>query len=480
MSAGEVLRSFGHHAAFLLLTFLLSSFTASAQTVVPQAQTPAIPHRLTLAEAEQLLLQRNLAITAARYQIDANRAARLIASYKPNPVLTVGAEQFALNGNFFHNLVRTDPNQAAASTYTVRVDKVIERGGKRELRTEQAEAQLKAAEAQMLDALRTQLFQLRQAFTTATLARENLLLAEATRQQYEQTAKLTEIRVENGDLAGVEVFRVRAGLLQYEQAVLQARTSYEQSVRDVLNLLGAKADQVAPATKEVAAAGGEVRFEKASLNRAVSPEQSQWPDSLRTAPLEIAGTFDDRQVTYSLTELRQMALSERPDVQAARHLFEAAGHGVALARAQRTRDISVGVEYQHVGSDSSVGATMSIPLFVHNNHLAEAAQAEALQKSAEAQLRQAETQAVTDVEKAYQAYLTARRTLELYSSQNLTQMEKLRSIAAFSFREGASSLLELLDAQRSYNQAITAYNQARADYQMSLWQLEQAVGKPLR
>jgi len=42
------------------------------------------------------------------------------------------------------------------------------------------------------------------------------------------------------------------------------------------------------------------------------------------------------------------------------------------------------------------------------------------------------------------------------------------------------SLFELLDAQRTYNQALTAYNQARSDYQMSLWQLEQAVGRPLR
>ncbi|MFN7949355.1 MAG: TolC family protein [Blastocatellia bacterium] len=480
MRAREVMREFRNHTGTfsLLILLWLSAPNVSAQTVTPPVKAQAIPRRLTLEAAEQLLLQRNLTLLAARYQIDASRAARLIAGYKPNPVLTIGAEQLALNGNFLHNLAHTDPNQAAASTYTVRVDKTIERGGKRELRTEQADAQLKAAEAQMLDAVRTQLFQLRQAFTAATLARENLLLAEATEQQYEQTAKLTEVRVENGDLAGVEIFRIRAGLLQYQQAVLQARTSYEQAARDVLNLLGAKPDQVAAEVAAVSAES-EVKFEKAALSRGNSPDQ-QWPDSLRLAPLEIISTFNTQPVSLSLAELRQTALSERPDVQAARHLLDAAGYAVSLARAQRTRDLSVGVEYQHVGSDSSVGAVVSVPLFVHNNHLAEITQAEALQKSAEAQLRQAETQTVTDVEKAYQSYLTARRTLELYNSQNLTQMDKLRSIAAFSFREGASSLLELLDAQRSYNQAITAYNQARADYQNSLWQLEQAVGRSLR
>jgi len=49
-----------------------------------------------------------------------------------------------------------------------------------------------------------------------------------------------------------------------------------------------------------------------------------------------------------------------------------------------------------------------------------------------------------------------------------------------SYREGASSLFELLDAQRSYALAMTSYNQARADYQTALWQLEQAVAHPLR
>lgn len=183
-----------------------------------QAQTPAplIPRKLTLADAERILLDRNLAVVAAKYQVEASRAAKLVASYKPNPVLTVGMEQVALSSPFFSRLVHTDPSAAAQSTYTLRLDKIIERGGKRELRTQQAEEQLQANEALMLDAMRTQLFQLRQSFTTATLARENLLLAEATLNQYEQTEKLTVVKVETGDLPGVEVYRAHAGRLQFE------------------------------------------------------------------------------------------------------------------------------------------------------------------------------------------------------------------------------------------------------------------------
>src|SRR5262249_26019695 len=146
----------------------LSPVSASAQTA-----GRALPRRLTLAEAESLLLERNLAVLASRYQIEASRAARLIASYKPNPVLTIGAEQIPFLSpvpGSFPRVWHTNPDAGANPVLTLRVDKIVERGGKRELRTAQADYQVKAAEAQMLDAVRTQLFQLRQAFTNATLA----------------------------------------------------------------------------------------------------------------------------------------------------------------------------------------------------------------------------------------------------------------------------------------------------------------------
>ena len=56
--------------------------------------------------------------------------------------------------------------------------------------------------------------------------------------------KLTQAKVDQGDIAKVEIYRIGAGRLQYQQAVLQARTSYDGSVRDILNLLGAREQDV--------------------------------------------------------------------------------------------------------------------------------------------------------------------------------------------------------------------------------------------
>src|SRR5215471_21602333 len=153
-----------HYCKTLLLAFVLLVI------VVPRAESQSaptfIPRRLTLPQAETLLIERNLTVLAARYQIDANRAARLIAGYKLNPAVTVGGEQipfYSPLAGSYPRFFSTNPDAGANPVYTFRLDKTLERGGKREFRTAQADEQLKASEAQMLDAIRTQLFELRRA-----------------------------------------------------------------------------------------------------------------------------------------------------------------------------------------------------------------------------------------------------------------------------------------------------------------------------
>ncbi len=411
----------------------------------------ALPRRLTLKDAEALLFERNLNIAVSRRMLEAAEAQRLIASYRPNPQLQLGAEQWSIYSpvpNGAPRFFETNPNAGANSVYTFQVQQLIERGGKRRLRTEQAGAQVEAVRAQVLDTFRVLLLQLRQTFASAILARENLKLAELTNRQYEQTERLTETRVSNGEAAPVELYRVRSGRLQYRQAVLQAQTAYRQALRDLLNVLSVEKDAAAPTPT------GEV-------------------------PFEVVGDFEERLVKTPLEELRTAALQNRPDLRAARYLLTAAERGTRVAEALRHRDVNFAMEYQRVGDDSSIGMVVQVPLFIFNNQKAAAAQATALQLAASSQYRQAQIQVLTDVEKAYRAYLAARAALDLYSKDNLLQVGKLRDVAAFSFKEGATSLLEALDAQRTVNQTLAAYNQARSDYQVSVWQLENAIGQPL-
>ena len=455
--------------------FTLFIFFAAPGFGEPQT---ARPPRLTLPQAEALLLQRNLLIAANRYQLDASAALLRIAGYKPNPVLQLGAEQLPFLSNIPGSVPRffsTNGDAGANPTYTVQFNKIIERGHKREIRIEQAAANVEAAKAQIQDAFRTQLFQLRQAFSSAVLARDNLRLAETLDNQYDRTEQLTKVRVDAGDSAPVELYRVRSGRLQYKQALFDAQTGYNQASRDVLNLLNLRPEDLPAA----AIAANQGLLTLVSSRPADSDPQDVLPALLQSAPVDLNGSLSDQALPMTPDQLIDIALAERPDIQVAKANLTAAIQATKLAQAQRTRDVSVGVEYQRVGSDHAAGVVTQIPLFLYNDHTTEIAQAEAQQKAAEAQLQQLERQVRTDVAKAYESYLAARRSMALYNSDNLVQVEKLRTIADFSYRSGGTSLFELLDAQRVANQAAVAYNQARFNYQLSLWQMEQAVGRPV-
>ena len=84
---------------------------------------------------------------------------------------------------------------------------------------------------------------------------------------------------------------------------------------------------------------------------------------------------------------------------------------------------------------------------------------------------------MTDVDKAYRAFESARKMLQLYNAETLQRAEEAFRISGVSYKEGATSLLELREAQRTYNQTRVAYNQAHFDYRTTIYLLELATGR---
>src|SRR5215813_1326041 len=334
----------------LLLSWLwLGSPTWGQRATPPSAQVSVtssrvdVPSPLTLEVAEELLVQHNLAVAAARYGVDSARAQRLIASVRPNPTLTLGAEGFDLSAPG-QNLA-SNSNSRANRTYTARIDQVFERGNKRFLRTEAAEFQVQAAEAQVLDTIRTQLLQLRQAFYSAVLARENVRVASQNLDLTNDTERLIRVRVTAGDAPEWDLIKFQASKVQFQRDLTAASLAYQQAVRDVLTLLGAPS----------AAVGGTTTISSAPGSALLAEAQLDVVGELRLAPVTIS---------TSLADLRQTALAQRPDVMAAQKAVDAAQSNLELARAQRHRDLDVALEYQRNGADNTIGATVSFPLFV--------------------------------------------------------------------------------------------------------------------
>lgn len=416
-----------------------------------------------LQAATDRLIANNLAVVAARYNVDILRAQRIAAGLRPHPNLTFSATQFTIPRVFQHPsefFTTNQENGAANTSYTLEVDQLIERGNKRGLRISQADLNTQAAEAQVKDALRQQIFQLRQAFLTGVLARENLRVLKENLEHFQRTQNLLTVQVNEGYSAGVDLKRVQLQRLQFENDVNSAEQIYQQALRDVFNSIG---------EGDAASFANNTQLTR----RVATPSPLPGLDG----SLEILdGSLDIVPTLLWIDDLRQMALQNRPDVKAAGLALEAAQQGVALAEAQRARDVTVGGQYSRNGSDNTVGMVVGIPIGTRRFTNAAIAQATSGRLQAEAQYKLVRTQALTDVEKAFTTYNVSREKLRLFTGGALNTASEVRQIEEIAYRDGAKGLLDYLDAQRTYNQTLLNYNQARFDFLMSLYQLELATG----
>src|SRR5258708_18796441 len=133
---------------------------------VVAAQAPA---PITVDQAVAEALDHNLSLLAERFNVSVADAAVLTAGLRPNPVVTA-------------NLMRPDQSlvDAGISPYeqVLRTDYVVERGGKRERRVDQAVLAKSVVALQLTNTIRTLRLDVESAFTDLQLAKRNLSLAQ--------------------------------------------------------------------------------------------------------------------------------------------------------------------------------------------------------------------------------------------------------------------------------------------------------------
>ncbi len=398
------------------------------------SMTTVLPTRLTLPAAERLLLEHHAAISTSRAAIDAARAGEELAGYRPNPTLNLAAEQFDFSAPGAH--WGSNSEKVANRFYTVHIEQQFERGNKRMLRVQGAFQQRLGAEDAEREAVRQARFALAQAFTAALIARDNLVVAEENVALGATTEKIVARQVDGGNRSAAELLSVQVNRVQYLQDQETARLGRDLALQDIAALLGL------PAPADFAVDG-----------------------DLATPFLELpAGDA--------------AALADaRSDVAAAHHAAEAARAAEALAEAQRSVDPTFGIEYQRNGPDNTFGFTATVPLPAWSNHAADVRQAAAQQRQAEIQYAQARRQAAADIAKALQGYASSRALLALYNQDTLDKAKRALAIATTAYQAGATSLLEVTEAQRTSNQIRVAANQALANVRLAAAQLEFASGR---
>ena len=399
--------------------------------------TQAGAQTLTIAEAVDEAVRHNLTLVAQRANLSVAETQLLTAQLRPNPVASFSADHLDWLGTGFN-----DTNNGGPPEIAFRVDIPLERGGKRERRIDVATASKALAEAQFADAVRT----LR---ADVTLACVDVLAARATRalvadnlRSFEDLARVNRARVTAGSLAPVESTRSEVARLQFRSTAVRADLEVATALARLRTLLGRSATD--------------------SLDIA---------DDLRV-PVTIAP---------DLTAVQQLALSTRPDLRSlelgqARTLAD-----LRLQEAIGRIDYTVGAEYRRQqgvsGRSNSLGFFVTAPLPILNRNQGEIARAGAERDQLLQQIAAVRAQILSDVDIAYHEYSTNRELVDAIEHDLIQPATSARDISTYTYRAGGSSLLELLDAQRAFNDTMQSYLDAQAGLRRAAARLNAAVGR---
>jgi len=196
-----------------------------------------------------------------------------------------------------------------------------------------------------------------------------------------------------------------------------------------------------------------------------------------TDDFEVKGNLEHNKPSVMLDELQKKALESRPDLQAAHTGVTLANDTVSLAFGNRARDWTWGGDYSYQSpTQSGAGVSFSMDLPIHDRNQGEIARSQAAVKQS------VETEASTkvgvqaDVVNAFYGLKSNEEIVNLYESGYLKQATDSRDISNYAYQRGAATILDLLDAERSYRATHLAYRQALAAQMIALEQVNEAAG----
>jgi outer membrane protein, heavy metal efflux system len=426
-------------AALLTLLAAVAIAPASAQTST-QMQGPV---RISLDEAIQLALQHNHQLQAARTTILQSQALEVQANLRPNPFLFSDWEYLPLGSPSEQN-PRLYPQGEPISQYLhdnteadMGLGYLFERGKKRQHRLKAAQDVTAQTKSLVADNERTLTFNVASQFYDVQLAESTLDLATKDLKSFQQTVDISEITYKAGGMSEDDFLKIKLQLLQFQSDYEQAVLAKDQGLDDLRNMIGYEA---------------------------------------LPADYDVAGPFDYVPVKGNLEDFQMKALQDRPDLRAAQQGITAANSQWELQKAEGRVDVTGQANYSHVNGINAATVYVSVPLPVFNRNQGNIAQAHYAITQAQEQEKGATDQVLTDVHDAFVGLQENDRIVKLYLSGYLDAAERDRAISEFTYQHGGATLLDFLDAERTYRATELAYRQALASYLTAVEQLREAVG----
>jgi cobalt-zinc-cadmium efflux system outer membrane protein len=377
----------------------------------------------------------NIDYLAEKYNVDIADAYVKAAKVFPDPELSVS---YANNQNWD---VRMGYGVEAELSYT------LELGRKRKARVRIAQSEKEMTAALLEDYFRN----LRADATLAYLAAlKQKRLYEIQKESYQQMfllAQADSIRLHLGAIMEVDA----------RQSKLEAAA--------MLN--------------ELHAGEGELQEILVQLLLFQGDKNMELPDS-------ITGRLKYLKRTFDLPLLVTTAQNNRADLQAALKSGEVSQNNLRLTKANRAIDLglNLGGGYSSIVRNEiapapefwGVTAGVSIPLRFSNANKGALRAAQLSVAQSEKQYEAIELQICSEIVQAYNKYIITCRRVEHFDTGLLQEAEAIFQKKVYSYERGETSILEALNAQRTYNDIQVSYNETLYECAAALVELERACG----
>jgi outer membrane protein, heavy metal efflux system len=380
----------------------------------------------------------NPTLKANQLNIDESRAAEITAFLRPNPDFGLSTDGTQLSR--YEGVYRP----FSGTQFSPSISYLHEREHKRELRRDQARESTAVAESTYLDQQRNLLFSLRNGFVQALQAKAVLQNARDNLEYWDRELAVNRTRYSAGDMAQVDLSRLELQRVQFESDFETALVNLRTAKIQLLMLLN---------------------------------------DRTPIEQFDVSGPFDFNPELRTLEEFRTIALDARPDLKAAVQNVELAKITHQLAVANGSTDPTFSVWWTHNPSfnnpydNNTLGASVSIPLRLFDRNQGEKARTQVDIARNERLLDANQAQVFNDVDSAYWTLVQNVNLLKPYKAKYLQMATDVRDKMSFSYRNGGSSLLDYLDAEKSYRDTRLAYLNLIGSYLTAAAQMNMAAGR---
>ncbi|EOS01769.1 cobalt-zinc-cadmium resistance protein CzcC [Bacteroides thetaiotaomicron dnLKV9] len=412
--------------AFLFLLFLLLAGKMCAQQVAGT---------LTLKEAEQRFLERNLSLIAERYNIDMAQAQVLQAKLFENPVISLEQNVYnRLNGKYF--------DFGKEGEAVVEIEQVIHLAGQRNKQVRLEKINKEIAEYQFEEVMRTLRQELNEKFVEVYFLSKSIAIYEKEVNSLQVLLGGMKIQQEKGNISLMEISRL-------ESMLFSLRKEKNERENDLLTTRG-------------------------ELNLLLNlPEDTQVQLSLDE---EVLQQLDLSQLSFA--DLKAI-INERPDQKIARSTVNASRANLKLQKSMAFPEFSVKGNYDRVGNFINdyfaIGVSLSVPIFNRNQGNIKAARFSIQQ----AGVQQEYAANRADME-LFTAYTSLEKATQLYQSTNMDlerNFEKLITGVNENFTRKNISLLEFIDYYDSYKEICIQLYEIKKNVFLAMENLNTVVGQ---